>query len=156
MQVFLMACCSHADYTIATLVIAAKVVWSSNRSLNSRRLVTQLQTAAKPLCEDIQTSSSYAERPPDSTTGWYNKVGMATGVMLAGDSRQHLVVQGEVLHVAADGFPGPGSHSHHLEPGLVQLLRQVVNSHIGGCCHQHLHPAPTLSLGLFTTIHCEL
>ena len=81
---------------------------------------------------------------------------MATGVMLADDSRQYLVVQGEVLHVAADGFPGPGSHSHHLEPGLVQLLCQVINSHIGGCCHQDLHPALTLLLGSLTTTKREM
>ena len=68
----------------------------------------------------------------------YSKVDEGKGVAVVHSSKQYLVMECKVLHIAGDGLPGPGSHPDHLEAGLIQLLCQVVHSHIGRGCNQDL------------------
>lgn len=69
----------------------------------------------------------------------YSKTDEGKGVATAHGSKQYLVMECEVLHIAGDGLPRPGSHPDHLEAGLIQLLCQVVHSHVGRGCNQDLH-----------------
>ena len=50
----------------------------------------------------------------------------------------HLVVKGEHLDVTLNDLPTLGTHAHHLEPRLVDLLCKVVYCNIRRGCHQHL------------------
>ena len=93
--------------------------------------------------QELETNSSAQMNERTSRQSHSSRVAVeARGGMECKGSREAcLVVKGEVLNIAADGLPGPGSHTHHLQPRQVQLLCQMVNSNIGGCCHQHLHKA---------------
>lgn len=48
-----------------------------------------------------------------------------------------LVVQSQEGHRRVDSLPALGTQPHNLEAGLMDLLRQLVDSNVTGSAHQH-------------------
>lgn len=48
-----------------------------------------------------------------------------------------LVVQSQEGHRGVNGLPALGTQPHHLEAGLVDLLRELVDGNVTGSTHQY-------------------